>query len=158
FQSAMQDWYQPWMTYLGQMSPPPATTAAVLQAFQAWALIHLSPGQAQNCYSLYAAALNGPVGAALTMWAAAGGFAALQAYNRTITDVTNALAIAPPASVGLNSLTDSANLSQTWARGSTEGFYDGFFGKLGGSYDAATEVITSAGVNISIQFTHLTNV
>lgn len=156
FQAAMGDYYSTWMTYV-KATPPPAGTT-ILAYFQSWAQSNMPPDQAGNALSLYAAALNGPLAQANMAWAVAGGATGVKAFNQTIEVVDHTIAGAPSQGVQLDSTTESSDTSHTWAKGSVEGFYDLFFGEAGASYDAATSVVTEAGVNISVEFTHMATV
>jgi hypothetical protein len=156
WQTKMGDYYSAWTTYL-KGSPLPAGTS-ILAYFQSWAFSNMPPDQAQTCASLFAASMNGPILAANNTWYNAGGPTSVKAYNQGIETVDNALASAPSAGVQFDSTTTSSDATQSWAKGSIEGFYDAFFGHGDASYSAATTAVADAGLVFSIQFSHLTTI
>ena len=156
FEAKMGEYFPEWMTYLEKATIPQGTTLPAF--FRAWALTHMAPDLAQACYSLLANALDGPVGEGAAAWAEAGGSRGVKAYNQSISTVEHTVSGAPSASVSLDSATESSDTSTTWAKGSTGGFFDIFFGEAGASYEKSTVVVSEAGVVVSVQFAHMTGI
>lgn len=156
FEAKMGEYLPEWMSYLEKATIPQGTTLPAF--FRAWALTHMAPDLAQECYSLLTNALNGPVGEGAAAWAEAGGSRGVKAYNQSISTVEHTVSGAPSASVSLDSATESSDTSTTWAKGSTGGFFDIFFGEAGASYEKSTVVVSEAGVVVSVQFAHMTGI
>lgn len=158
FQTTMADYFQPWMTYL-QAHPPAAPINQTLPAlFQSWAYANMPPAQAQSALTALQGALIDPIGQAQQMWIAAGGTSGIKAFNPSIETLDAAISTAPSGTVELNSQTESSDVTKTWANGAVEGFYDIFFGEANTSYESTTVVVTNAGVDININFTHVVTI
>ena len=154
FLTAMGDYYNAWVSYL-KTNPLPAGTNLPTY-FQNWAMSSgMPPQQAQSVTSLYLAAFSDPVVKAQQLWLGAGGAGSVMAYGTSIETADAQIGMAPSGSVSLDSATQSSDVSHTWASGSVEGFYDVFFGEAGSSYDASTSLVTNAGIEMTISFTHV---
>lgn len=157
FLTAMGDYYASWVSYL-KSNPPPAGTP-LPSYFQSWALgSGMPPQQATTVTSLYAAAFNDPIVKAQQLWFAAGGAGSVMAYNTSVATAEAQVGMAPGNTVSLNSQTQSSDVTNTWAKGSVEGFFDIFFGAAGASYEASTSVITNAGIDMTISFSHVATI
>lgn len=160
FQTDMHDYYSAWNNYKKTISPLPADNLGWAKAFASWAQANLPQSQVTSCITDFNTMLQDPIAVAanqlLTVqFAPAGMHAGDYAYTTTIEQLQLALNNAVPATVQLNSSTDSSDVSHTWAQTEASGIFD-IFG-LGGdsSYDSLTTKITTAGVNIQAKFAKL---
>lgn len=156
FQNDMGDYYPAWSSFLNQQTSLPS--GGLMALFQTWSQIHMPAGQAMQCYTDLATIYQGPVYTAISMWVAAGGQLGNKAYTTTVEQVTTKLAQAPSGSVTMNSLSQTSDVSHTWAQGEVYGWFDLFYGEASGSYDQLSQSLISAGLNISAQFTHVLTV
>ena len=156
FVSDLGDYYPAWVTYL-KSSPPPAIPAGGLLAlFQTWAQLNVpDPGIAAKAAAALSLTLNGTVPVAQTMWLASGGAAQAKAYDGTITDIQNNLTQARSGAFTMNSITESSDLTHTWAQGDVVGVVDFFEGGAEGSYDSIVSSFTGSGLSIQANFTHV---
>ena len=153
FQTAMGDYYSEWKTYL--TTNPPSDYTKIPAAFKNWSMVNMDPGQAQKCYTLYNQAFIDPIGQAQEMWSAAGNAPGVKAYSTSIEIADGQIEMAPSGSVSLNSNTQSYDVSHTWAQGSPSGLFDFFIGGGSASYDDVTTTLSSAGIEMTISFTHV---
>lgn len=157
FLKAMGNYYPAWIAYLQKNPCPAGTTMA--SYFQNWAISSgMPPQQANAVGSLYGAAANDPIFKAQNLYNQAGGAGSIMAYTKTIAAVEGEVSMAPSGNVNLNSLTTSSDISKTWASGGVEGFFEDFFGNSSVSYDAQTSLLTEAGIEMTISFTHVDTV
>lgn len=153
FQNDMGDYYSAWTTYLQAQTSLPA--GGVLELFQTWSAIHMSPNQAQTCYTDYQQVAQGVIPTAVSMWIKAGGMAAQKAYNATIAQLKTQIPSAPSKTVSVNSSTASSDISHTWAKAEASGFFDIFGGGGSTSYDQLTMAMSQAGISITASFGNL---
>ncbi|MGE0229835.1 MAG: hypothetical protein AB7I38_07770 [Dehalococcoidia bacterium] len=154
FQSAMGDYYGQWVSYLN--TSPTIPQGGILALFQNWSALHMPPDQAQAAYTAYQQVSQGVVPVAMQMWlAAGGGTGGTKAYNATITQLQNALAAAPGASVTLNSASASSDISHTWAKAEVGGWFDIFGGAAQSEYEQLTMSLIDSGLTIEASFTRL---
>ncbi|MDR9403547.1 MAG: hypothetical protein RI580_08915 [Halothece sp. Uz-M2-17] len=159
FQRDMGDYFTAWQTYLVANPPTDPTPQGLIKHFSGWAYANIpDPSTASTVISEYAAAMNGPIAQANEAYLAAGGQTGIKAYTQSIEDVDTAAVSAPSGSVTLDSETSSSDVSQTWAKGATFGFYDVFFGEGDASYEQTTTVVTDAGLDITIKFDHVATI
>ena len=151
FQSCMGDYYMQWMTYFQKNPPSPFNAQTVTDLFNQWSMMY-APG-CSNCVSNLTKAMINPINTAIAQFQAAKGN---YAWNQTIDALNKALASGPNKSFTMNSLTQSSNTTHTWASGSTSIFFDLFSFGGGGGYDNLSEKATSAGLNITANFKHVT--
>lgn len=157
WQQSMGDWLPAWETYL-KANPCPATQT-MAGYFRNWALASgMPPTQAQQAASLYSAALNGPIFQANEAYAAAGGQTGVKAYTQTIESATHAIMSNAGKTVSFDSATESSDVSHTWAATVGEGFIADLFGGGDASYDDVASRVISAGLDISIAFTHIATI
>ena len=157
FQTDMGDYYAAWSNFLAQQTSLPS--GGLMALFQTWSQLHMPAGQAMQCYTDLANIYQGPVYTAITMWLNAGGSASgNKVYTTTVEQVKTQLSQAPSGTVGMNSKTESSDVSHTWAEGEVGGWYDLFAGEGSASYDALSMTLITAGLDISVQFTHVSTV
>lgn len=158
FEACMADYFNQWMTYLGSADCPDDifdSANLMSKGFKKWAMIN-APSQMNCSASLIESFYNDVVTIANTMFASAQAAGKGYAYNVTIADLNNAITSAPAKSFTMNSKTASSSVTHTWAKASTSVFFDIFSFGGGGSYDKLTTQATSAGLNISASFKHVT--
>jgi hypothetical protein len=160
FETDMGDSYDAWDTYKKTISPIPSGNLAWSQAFSSWAAAQLPEAQVTLCSGDFDTMLVDPIfNAANQLLAVKFAPATMHpddyAYTTTIAQLTLLLNKAEPASVKLNSTTDSSDVSHTWSKTEASGIFD-IFG-LGGdaSYDSLTTKVSSAGVSINASFSKL---
>jgi hypothetical protein len=154
FQNDMGDYYSDWFNFLSQQKSLP--DGGLTQLFQSWSQMNMPAGQAMQCYTDLANIYQGSVFTAITMWLNAGGSGGSpKAYNITVEQVSTKIVQAPSGSVTMNSQTESSDVSHSWAKGEVGGWYDLFAGEAGGSYDELSMDLISAGLKITVQFTHV---
>lgn len=154
FQNDMGDYYSQWTAYLN--TNPTMPQGGILALFNNWAQMHMSPDQAQQCYTDYEQVAQGTVPAAVQMWLNAGGSkGGTKAYNATIAQLQSALLAAPGASFSLNSSTASSDISHTWANAEGGFLFDLFEIGGEGSYDHLSETLVESGLSINVQFQKL---
>ncbi|MEJ5999788.1 hypothetical protein [Paucibacter soli] len=160
FQTDMQDSYAAWNNYKKTITPLPSDNLGWSKAFSSWAQANLPQSQVTKCITDFNTMLEDPIAMASNQllnvqFAPSNMHPNDYVYTTTIEQLTLALNNATPASVTLNSSTDSSDVSHTWAQTEASGIFD-IFG-LGGdtSYDSLTTKITSAGVSIQAKFAKL---
>jgi hypothetical protein len=151
FQTCMGDYYMQWMTYFQKNVPTPFNAQTVTSLFTQWSMVYAP--SCSNCASNLTKAMINPVNTAISSFQAANGS---YAWNQTIDALNKALASGPAKSFTMNSLTQSNNTTHTWASGSTSIFFDLFSFGGGGGYDEVSNKATSAGLNISASYKHVT--
>ncbi len=158
FQMCMGDYYTQWLSYLKSSDCPASIFDSPDQmsaGFKKWAMIN-APTKSGCAASLIQSFYNDIVTIANTMFASAQSAGKGYAYNATIDDLNNALQSAPSKKFTMNSLTESSDVSHTWASGGTSVFFDIFSFGGSSSYDKLTKVATSAGLTIAASFDHVT--
>ncbi|WP_281990575.1 hypothetical protein [Aquimarina aggregata] len=158
FQNCMGDYYNEWMTYLKSADAPAdifESADKMSTAFKKWALIN-APSQSGCVSSLISSFYNDIVTIANAMFASAQADDKGYAYNVTIADLNNAITTAPAKKFTMNSKTESSSISHTWAEASTSVFFDIFSFGGGGTFDKLSTQATSAGLDISASFKHVT--
>lgn len=160
FQTCMGDYYAQWLSYLKSSAAPTnifdsATTMS--DGFKKWAFVN-APSQMNCSASLIASFYNDVVTIANTMFANAQSSGKGYAYNLTIAQLQNSLQSAPARSFTLDSKTASSSMDHTWAQASLSASYGFFSFGANSSYDRLTTEATSAGLNISASFQHVTTV
>lgn len=160
FQRDMGDYYAQWNNYKKTISPLPADNLAWSKAFASWANANLPQSQVTTSITDFNTMLQDPIAVAANQllnvqFAPATMHPGAYAYTTTIEQLQLALNNARPATVQLNSSTQSSDVSHTWAQSEASGIFD-IFG-LGGdsSYDELTTKVTTAGVNIQAKFAKL---
>ncbi len=156
FQTAMGDYYSQWTAYL--KTNPKIPDGGMLALFQTWAQMNMPPDQAQQCYTLYAQIAADPIVVAVQKWInmqTATSHPGIAAYNKTIEDLRHALEGGEPQSFGMNSETESSDISHTWANAEVGGLLDFFWGGGDTQYEKWTESITESGVNFTVTFDKL---
>lgn len=157
FQAKMGDYYSAWQVYL--QKNPPSGGQSIIQVFSGWAYsCGMPPDQANQVIGLFQAALNGPVTQANIAWYSAGGQTAIKAYNQTIETIDNTIASAPSGQVVLNTQTESADTSHSWASGGVDGFFEAFFGGGSASYDSVSSLVIASELDLKFSFSHVTTV
>jgi len=158
FQMCMGDYYAGWLTYLQSDKCPDSIFTSpddMSAGFKKWAMIN-APSQMNCSSSLIQSFYNDVVTIANTMFANAQNSGKAFAYNTTIAALTDALQSAPAKSFVMDSKTASSDVSHTWASGGTSVIYDIFSFGGGASYDKLSSKATSAGLNVSASFKHVT--
>jgi|GEM_PF-753806 len=151
FQKDMGDYYSQWTAYLKTVTTIPA--GGILQLFQTWSQLNMPPNKAQQCYTDYQQISQGTVPAAVSMWIVAGGSTGTQkAYNATIDQLQAALQATSSKSFTMDSATASSDLTHTWAKADTSGWFDFFSGGASGQYDSLSQQMASSDVVISVTF------
>lgn len=166
FQNDMGDFYTQWTSYLKKTPPtftgPLATwPQQLLSYFASWAMINLSPDQAQRCITDMQEVSNNPVSVANAMWAAMENAATnpgVRAYTGTIADVKTDITQGTGKSVQMDSSTASSDTSSSWAGGSVEGWDDFFGGEASASYSQWSQQLATAGVTVNTQYQKLATV
>ncbi len=153
FRQDVGDCYRSWMTYVSGLRPTPRP-ADLPDVYLSWATIHC-PGAASRGRNDLQAMLDDPVALAQQAVLDRSGFInGVPDFSATIEDLRDAVAQAPSASFSLDSATQSADVSTSWARSEVGGIWDFFSG--GGSADwAETQAKAAAShVTISVAFQH----
>lgn len=154
FQIDMGDYYSQWVAYL--KTNPTMPTGGILQLFQNWSAMNMPPNQAQTCYTDWQQIAQGTIPIAVQMWLnAGGGTGGVKAYNATVEQLKIDLQSAPSASAKLNSLTDSSDITNTWAKAQVGGFFDLFEGSGNAEYSSLSIALANAGLSINASFDHL---
>lgn len=148
----MGDYLAPWQQYVSGVTSLPS--GGLIALFRNWADVHMPPGQAQQCYTDWQQVAQGVVPTAVQMWLDASGNRQ-KAYNQSINALTTGLQTAKGCSFSMDSTTQNADVSNTWARGSVGGSYDFFSGQADASWDQATLSIATAGVHVTASFDSL---
>lgn len=151
FQSCMGDYYSMWLTYFQNNPPTTWDAAGVANVFNKWAMIY-APGQA-GCVTALTKVFINPINIANTMFASAN---QKYAWNQTIDALKLALASGAAKSFTFDSLTQSSDVSHTWAKGGTNVFFDIFSFGGGANYDKLSSKATTAGVKMTASFTKVT--
>ena len=156
FVTDLGDYYPAWAAYLKSTPPPVIPAGGLLALFQTWAQLNVpDPGIAAKATADLSLLLNGTVAVAQAMWLGSGGASQAKAYDGTITDITNGLTQARAEAFTMNSMTESSDLTHTWAQGEVGGVFDFFEGGAEGSYDSIVSSFTSSGLSIQASFTHV---
>ncbi len=147
FQSCMGDYYTMWQTYF--IANPPVTwdAAGVANVFNKWAMIY-APSKA-SCVTALTKIFINPINIAINMFAGAN---QKYAWNQTIDALQTALASGPSKNFTFDSLTQSSDVSHTWAKGSTRVLFDIFSFGGGANYDKLSTKATSAGLKMTASF------
>jgi hypothetical protein len=157
FQQIMGDYYAQWNAYLHTSPQPKIPAGGILELFQEWEQLNMPPDLGQSAYTAYQEVAQGVVPIAVQKWIDAGGGASgTKAYNATIEDLRSKITPATPgARVAMNSSTTSKDVTHTWAQGEAGGVFDFFMGGGSADWDKLTAKVSSAGVEIDAEFTHL---
>ncbi|HEX8649244.1 MAG TPA: hypothetical protein VF708_00240 [Pyrinomonadaceae bacterium] len=154
FQTDMGDYYALWIAYL--RTGPAMPRGGIQELFSKWAYMNMPPDQAQQVITDWAEVSQGVVPVAVQMWLNAGGSTGgVKAYNNTIATLKNAIASTPGKSFQMDSSTESADVSHTWAEGEVGGFFEDFWGGASASYSQMTQMLATAGIQIKVTFQHL---
>lgn len=125
FRQDTGDYYQPWLTYISEVSPIPAP-ADLPGVFFSWAMIH-APSVATAGRNDLLAMSNDPIGLAQQAVGNQTGFLkGVPDFGKTIQDLRTALTQGPSATINFDSGTESSDTSKSWANGEIGGFYDFF--------------------------------
>ena len=151
FQSCMGDYYTQWNTYFAAHPPSPFNSPTVSDLFNQWAIMN-APSKA-SCVSALTKVFINPINIANNMFASANN---KFAWNKTIDQLQTALAGGAGKTFSMNSLTQSSDVSHTWAKSSGSVFFDLFSLGGGGSYDQLSSKATSAGLTISASYSKVT--
>lgn len=126
--------------------------------FHNWALVNLDPGQGQQCYTLYRAAVENPIYIAQELQdnLPIGGPAAFNLTQDAMLATVNA---APSQSLSFNSHDQSSALDNSWATSSYSNGGTYFYTKSGGS-DATdfTQTFASADFAMTASYQHLATI
>ncbi len=154
FQNDMGDYYAQWTSYLASVTELPQ--GGILALFETWSQLHMPPEQAQQCYTDYQQVAQGAVPVAVQMWLnAGGGTGGRKAYNATINQLQSMIASAPSKQVTLDTASESADVSHSWAKTEAGGILDFFEAGGDASYDELTMKLTSGGLVINANFQRL---
>lgn len=147
FQTCMGDYYTMWQTYF--LNNPPTTwdAAGVANVFNKWAMIY-APSKA-SCVTALTKIFINPINVAINMYASAN---QKFAWNQTIDALQTALASGASKSFTFDSLTQSSDVSHTWAKGGTRVLFDLFSFGGGANYDKLSSKATTAGVKMTASF------
>lgn len=154
FRRAIGDNYDAWMKYIVGVSPMPSPKQ-LPETFRSWAFIH-APDVAQAGATALANGLNDPIFIANMAAQNTSGFINnTPNWSKTIADLRGLIPQAEGRSIDFDSSTTSSDISNTWAKGSVEGFYDFFTGSAGGSYSALSAKVAGSKVTIKGGFQHV---
>lgn len=154
FRRAVGDYYAAWIKYISGVSPLPSPQQ-LPEAFRSWAYIN-APDIATAGATALANGLNDPIFLANMAAANATGFINnTPNWNKTIQDLRDSIPGAESRNIDFDSSTASANVTNTWANGRVEGFYDFFTGSAGGGYSALSAKVAASRVTVKGTFQHV---
>jgi hypothetical protein len=141
------------MTYVSGLSPAPKPSD-LPDVFFSWATIHC-PGSASRGRNDLEAMLDDPIALAQQAVLDRTRFVnGVPDFGATIEDLRDAVAQAPSASFHLDSATQSADTSDSWARTEIGGVWDFFSGGGSGDWAEAQAKAAASHVTISVAFQH----
>jgi hypothetical protein len=153
FRQDLGDCYQSWMTYVSGLSPTPRPSD-LPDVFFSWATIHC-PGSASRGRNDLEAMLDDPIALAQQAVLDRSRFInGVPDFGASIEDLRDAVAQAPSASFFLDSATQKADTSTSWAGGEVGGFWDFFHGGGSADWSETQAKAVASQLTISVAFQH----